>query len=242
MDSPQFGTRLPERLESDLAQWTEAMAAFARTLRVAIPGIVKSFDATKQTVTVQPVIRENPAIAGVRTPIDMPLLTDVPVMLPRAGAFTLTLPVTAGDECLVIFADNCFDAWFQSGGVQSEVLERRHSLSDGLALIGLWSQPRKVPNWSTSSAQLRNADGTSVVEVGTNFVNVSANTANVVAINNATVQSAFGTVTVTGPTVNVSGSSAVNITGGHCSIDGKNFLNHTHSGVAGGSSQSGPVA
>lgn len=49
-------------------------------------------------------------------------------------------------------------------------------------------------------------------------------------------------ITIQAPTVNIAGSSAVNITGGHTSIDGKPFLTHAHTGVQTGGSNSGPVA
>jgi hypothetical protein len=55
-------------------------------------------------------------------------------------------------------------------------------------------------------------------------------------------------ITLQAPTVNIQGSSAVNIgspatalTGGNTSIDGKAFLPHKHSGVQPGSGQSGGV-
>ena len=235
MDSSlQTGTSIAERLQNPLAQWTEALASFARGLRVALPGIVQSFDAGKQTVTVQPALREVPKIAGVRTVKDLPLLVDVPVVLPRAGGFALTLPIQAGDECLVVFADMCIDAWYQSGGVQNQVEQRRHTLSDGIAIIGLWSQPRKLANYVTNAAELRSDDGATKVQVVANAVTVTAQTITV---------NASGTATVQGATVNVTGSSQVNISGGgNTTIEGKDWLTHRHTGVGSGPSQSGPVA
>lgn len=46
-------------------------------------------------------------------------------------------------------------------------------------------------------------------------------------------------ITIQAPTVNIAGSTAVNITGGHTSIDGKPFLPHTHPDPQGGNT--GPV-
>lgn len=65
-------------------------------------------------------------------------------MMPRGGGFALTFPVAAGDECLVVFADACIDSWWQSGGVQNQAEKRRHDLSDGIVIPGLWSQPNKL--------------------------------------------------------------------------------------------------
>lgn len=105
---------------------------------------------------------------------DLPQLVDVPVVFPRAGGYVLTMPIKPGDECLVIFGDNCMDAWWQSGGVQNQIDCRRHDLSDGYCIPGPWSQPRTIPNYSTSSAQLRTESGSSYIELAGNDINIVA--------------------------------------------------------------------
>lgn len=114
-------------------------------LRVAAPGIIQSYNAGTNTATVQLAIREKVnQMDGTTQDTDLPLLLDCPVMMPRGGGYALTFPVAAGDECLVIFADSCIDAWWQSGGVQNQLEKRRHDLSDGIVIPGLWSQPRNI--------------------------------------------------------------------------------------------------
>lgn len=231
---PGYGLDLDERLNSSITQWKRAAASLSRALRVAVPCVVVSFDEDAQTVTVQPTTTEQTLLAGILTPVALPQLTDVPIQMQRAGGFTLTMPITAGDECYVVFADTCIDAWLQSGGTQNnQILERRHSLADGIAMFGPWSQKRVLAEYSTTSAQLRSDDGTVVIDVAANAVTVTAPTVTVNASTSAMV---------TAPTVNVAGSTAVNITGGHCSIDGRNFLLHDHfsSGITGPTT--GPVA
>lgn len=97
-----------------------------KSLHVAIPGEIVSYDSTQRTAVIQPVIREwnckdNP-----------PLLLDVPVFM--WGNFTFT--PTKGDGCLVVCADSCIDSWIQSGGVSTPIVARTHSLSDGFAFVG----------------------------------------------------------------------------------------------------------
>lgn len=89
----------------------DARAAAIKT-RVCMPGIIQSFDAAAQTVTVQPALREKMLADGDESWIDIPLLVDVPVVVPRAGGYALTLPIQAGDECLVVFGDMCMDGWW----------------------------------------------------------------------------------------------------------------------------------
>jgi len=156
---------LPELLGASTGAIRSAVDAMTSRMRVAVPGIIQSFNATAQTVTVQVAIRERVNLNGNLTWETIPLLVDVPIFMPRAGGFTLTMPVTAGDECLVVFGDNCMDAWWQSGGVQNQVEKRRHDLSDGFAIVGIWSQPRVLPDYKTDAAQLRNDAGDLYVEI-----------------------------------------------------------------------------
>ena len=88
-------------------------------IRVAAPGIIQAYNAATNTATVQLAIRERVSQPdGTSADTAIPMLLDCPVMMPRGGGYALTFPVAAGDECLVIFADSCIDAWWQSGGIQ----------------------------------------------------------------------------------------------------------------------------
>ena len=199
-----------ERREQDLK-----LRQAAINTRVAMPGIIQSFDATEQTVTVQCAIREKINMDGNLSWQDIPLLLDVPIIFPRAGNYILTMPIQAGDECLVVFGDSCMDAWWQSGGVQNQIDCRRHDLSDGYAIVGLYSQPRRISNYSTNTAQLRNISGSAYVELSGNNINIVG--ANVtISANNVTI-------------------------GGSTTIDGRSFMGHTHTGVMTGGGSTGGV-
>ena len=129
-------------------------------IRVALPGIVQSFDPDAVTAVVQPAIRSvETDNDGNRITKNYPLLVDVPVVFPRGGGCTLTFPVKAGDECLVIFADRCIDFWWQNGGVQEPVDDRVHDLSDAFCIVGPQSQAQKISGISTSAVELRSDDG-----------------------------------------------------------------------------------
>ncbi|HBV8115715.1 Gp138 family membrane-puncturing spike protein [Klebsiella oxytoca] len=142
----------------------EVLASERKTLneqlRVALPGIIQSFDPESITAVVQPAIRyierDND---GNKSTKDYPLLVDVPVVFPHGGGCTLTFPVKEGDECLVIFADRCIDFWWQSGGVQEPVDGRMHDLSDAFAIVGPQSQAKKISGISSSAVELRSDDG-----------------------------------------------------------------------------------
>ncbi|HHI0811468.1 TPA: Gp138 family membrane-puncturing spike protein [Escherichia coli] len=130
------------------------------SLRVALPGIIQSFDPETVTCTVQPAIYgQRLGDDGALVSEEMPILPDVPVVFPRGGGCTLTFPVKPGDECLLVFSDRCIDFWWQSGGVQEPVDPRQHDLSDAFAIVGPQSQAQKISSISTSAVELRSDDG-----------------------------------------------------------------------------------
>jgi hypothetical protein len=126
------------------------------------PGIVQSFDATKQTAVVKPVVQKFFRGHGFKP---LPPLMDVPVQFPRGGGFVLTFPVKAGDECLLVFAERAIDHWHAMGGVQPPSDFRTHSLSDAFAIMGVSSLPNVVPDFNASAVELRSLDGAAKVQI-----------------------------------------------------------------------------
>lgn len=155
-----------------------ALRGFQAGVWTAMPGVIQSFDATKLTATVQVAIQGTqmlpPTIQGVKQDyaegttkqVDIPLLLDVPVVFPRGGQTTITMPIGAGDEVLVVFASRCIDAWWQSGGTKNVAMEARmHDLSDGFAIPGPFSQVTKIANFSSKNLQIRSNDGQTIFEL-----------------------------------------------------------------------------
>jgi hypothetical protein len=127
----------------------------------ALPGIVQSFDPAAMTVTVQPAVQGSiQDESGASSACNLPLLTDVPVVFPSGGGFSLTNPIKPGDEALVIFSSRCIDGWWQGGGVGAVAEDRMHDLSDGIAIVGPRSQAGKLsPPVDAENVQLRTDDG-----------------------------------------------------------------------------------
>lgn len=130
----------------------------------ALPGIIISFNASAMTAVVQPALSARiRAPDGTTSPVRLPVLVDCPVFFPGGGGALLTFPIAAGDECLVVFASRCIDAWWQQGGVQPQAEFRMHDLSDGFVFAGVRSQPRALT--VGPGAQLRSESGSTVVEL-----------------------------------------------------------------------------
>lgn len=205
---------ITERLHSKEEQQRAAAFNNAAQLRVAIPGIVESFDPDKQTVSVQPALTENIQVGEEAAKATaLPILTDIPIYFPRANGYCITLPVVKGDECLLVFADMCIDGWWQSGGVQDQMETRRHDLSDAFALIGVTSQPRKVNAYSPDKLQIRTDSQNIVCELDKENGAVNVVTANILTANisdkidikcggDISIKAA-GNITIQGATVNI---------------------------------------
>ena len=144
-------------------------------LWTALPGIILSFDAAALTCEVQPAIQGKKRDEdGSITLVNLPILLDCPVVVPHAGGCSLTFPLKAGDECLVVFSCRAIDLWWQSGGVQPPAETRMHDLSDGFVIPGPYSQPKAITQVSETCVELRSDDHQSLIAIdpGTHEVQV----------------------------------------------------------------------
>ena len=141
-------------------------------LRVCCPGIIKSFDPEKLTCTVQLAIRERLNFSGNLEWVDVPILPDVPVVITGTADYFVTFPIVEGTECIVVFADNCIDAWWQNGGVQNQVEKRRHDLSDGFAIIGPRCQQNLISNYNMSGVEVRDKSGSTKITLAGSDIHI----------------------------------------------------------------------
>lgn len=166
---------IPELIGSENEMYRSMGDNWKSVLRVSCPGIIQSFDPITQTCTIQPALREEITKEGyTKKWMNLPLLLDVPIVIPSAGGYALTLPIKKGDECLVIFSDSCIDAWFSYGGIQNQIEKRRHSLSDAICIPGLYSQPNVIPNYSATATELRSISGTSKISLSENQIKIDS--------------------------------------------------------------------
>jgi Phage protein Gp138 N-terminal domain len=158
--------RPEERMRIPEVALKAALKGERSTIWTALPGIVKSFNAANMTAVIQAAIQINVLQSdGSSLPTTISRCLDCPVAFPRGGGVTLTFPITNGDEGLLIFSSRCIDAWWQNGGVQPQSELRMHDLSDGCFYPGISSVPRVPANISTSVAQLRSDDGSTLIEL-----------------------------------------------------------------------------
>ena len=156
-----------ERIQDPIEAIRTAMEGNQAEIWTALPAIVQSYNPASLTISAQPAVRgQVQNEADQNSSVSLPLLADVPVVFPCGGGFILTYPIKPGDECLVIFASRCIDAWWQSGGEGEQMDSRMHDLSDGFAIVGPRSQAAKLsPPAHAENTQLRSDDGENFVEI-----------------------------------------------------------------------------
>jgi uncharacterized protein len=96
-------------------------------------------------------------------------LVNVPIITMAGGSSSLTFPINAGDQCIILFNDRSLDEWEQGSASASQPLNsaRIHSISDAIALVGFPT----LSNYSTTHATLSN--GTTQVGVGSSTVKIA---------------------------------------------------------------------
>jgi hypothetical protein len=237
------------RIDNDLIKFQALLKSWQSNIFTALPGIYQAAGKGNQTANVQPSVKAKVlGQDGNWSDMTLPLCINCPICWPGGGGFQLTFPLSSGDEGLIVFAQRCIDSWWQSGGVQSQAEMRMHDISDGFFIPAMLSQSKAPATAaSTSTVQLRSADGATYIEVASgNVVNVhSAGGCNITGPVNIT-----GAATITGALTlggTISGTGGAPISGNlHMAGNvqgGSVVLNtHIHAGVTtGGGVTAGPT-
>lgn len=106
------------------------LTALANTHTILIAR-VETVNAT--TIDVQPVIQR--VVDGVN--ISLPLFPSVPPIFLQGGSSYDAHPIAAGDYCLLLINERCFDRWYAGDDGVPPLEFRMHDYSDGFALVGV---------------------------------------------------------------------------------------------------------
>ncbi len=179
-----------------------------KDIHTCLPGIIASFDPDTQTASVQPAIKR---IFTEKGPVNLPVCVDVPVAFPGGGDFFLTFPVKAGDECILLFSERAIDNWHASGGTQTPAEYRMHDLSDGIAIVGLNSQPHKLAALQTTGAELRTRSRSTYIRLEDGTIYIKGNIIHEGDVQQTGDLNRTGTSTTTGK---ITGQGGMAVSGG----------------------------
>lgn len=242
-------------------------------MHVAMPAKIISFNAASQTVSVQPSNRMKVTLEDVVKFVDLPQLHDIPVILPfsQTAGFCLTLPIQAGDTCLLIIPDRSMESFltgdgspstpYVGGNLQTSNV-RAHNLADAIAIPGLSTSSKALPEYSTSAVELRDKERKSFISLGPDGIEINdgkgfvmkiADGGCTVTASGSVTTSANGNITMTTPAAMELQSQNVNLTDSGNEFgtgiklrsgtvtDGEGVVlgSHVHTGVQTGSGNTG---
>jgi phage gp45-like len=120
----------------------DLMQKISNSIRVAMPASVESYDFKTQKADIKIDMQE---LYQNETSLDYPVLSGVPVIFPRCGGASITMPIVRGDTCLVMFLDRDSTSWLLGGKNTKPKSMRSHHLSDAVAIMGLSPFTSKSP-------------------------------------------------------------------------------------------------
>lgn len=145
--SPSMAELLVMAIESRLAD-----------LHTGLPAKVVSFNAPKQSCSVQPLlIRLIVDESGKNVEEPLPQIDNVPVRYFSAGGWSIIFPLKPGNIVYLAFAERSIDTWLEAEPGASVVPEqsRKHDLSDAIAVPGLRPRTDPIPDLAALGDNMR---------------------------------------------------------------------------------------
>ncbi|HCO0437316.1 TPA: hypothetical protein N6710_001015 [Escherichia coli] len=124
-----------EELHDTIDLGVEFALADVHTIVVAKITVVND-----NTISCVPVI--NRVVKGESKPL--PEFIEVPPVILQGGGSYIAEPIKAGDYCLVLISERCYDAWYAGSDFVSPLEMRIHDYSDGFALCGVNPQATAI--------------------------------------------------------------------------------------------------
>ena len=167
-------TRSPE-LADIIRQAIEDRLVDVHTM---LPGRIDSYDSSTQKADVEPLIKRLQRTVDGEINEELPVIPGVPVVFPRTQAFKLTMPVVAGDRCMLVFCERATEG-YQVGqgrkGGGSEIKQTdpdtfaMHNLTDPVALLGWYNDAEALTTTDSDGMQLGETSG-AIIHIGNDLV------------------------------------------------------------------------
>jgi phage baseplate assembly protein gpV len=149
-------------------------------LGVSIPAIVDSFDPATQMIEATPVIRRRRRLEDGSFEVeDRQKQIKIPLCTPyvRMLGFSLTMPISAGDQVLFCFADRGIDLWQETGEISDPPdtnQVRAHNYTDAIYIVGPIDLASPIEDYRIDCAELRNRLRDTAVTIWENEAQVRA--------------------------------------------------------------------
>lgn len=197
--------RINHNTEKSLTEFIDyCFSSFSNALNCIKIGEIVSFDKTKQTANVRILHKQKDDYYYINSKlIEYPLLQEVPCVVMGGGTSYISHPISAGDQCVLLFSDYMIDYWQNTGEARQSDIDRRHDISDAIAIVGLKALPKAIQAYS-DYLDLHYSDNSSIIigstiEVNNQTINLNGDTK---VTGNEQV-----TGTITAPTINATSAA-----------------------------------
>lgn len=102
-----------------------------------------------------------------------PVLVDCPCVVLSGGNGRLTMPISAGDSCLVFFNDRDIDNWYSGGQSVAPRTERKHNFADAIALVGIRNRQNQITDYLNDGVELKH--GNSSIKLKDGYIDIKGN-------------------------------------------------------------------
>ena len=175
----------------------EAIEAKLLELHTAMPAEIVAYDPDTAYAKIK--VHFKRKYKGQDSPVSIPVISGVPVLMPRTAKAHLRLPIAKGDKGLAVFAERSMDRWVESATDQDPNDARRHALSDPIFIPGIYDQQTEITGDARAdSIELRNRSGFAEILVN-GKLKIGNNREELISLQKDFIDAVKGaTVTVTG--------------------------------------------
>lgn len=104
-----------------------------------LPAKVVSITPGVSQVSIQPLLKRTYKFGkNAGKPVDLPVIPNVPIIMPRSETYWISLPVQVDDTGIALFCERSLDAWKLTGGSVDPNDTRMHNLTDAVFIPGLY--------------------------------------------------------------------------------------------------------
>ncbi|NOT72466.1 MAG: hypothetical protein HOP09_14690 [Hyphomicrobium sp.] len=157
---------------------SDAIAAARGGVNVSMPATVLTYDPARQVASVKPSISMRYLDAsGVLSPMSIGVVSNLPVLFPSGGGFSLTWDLVPGDQVLLVVCDRSLDEWKLTGAQENVPVDiRRFDFTDSVVVPSIRpiTQPLAPDAWATGAAVLKSSDVRLGSSLAADFVALSS--------------------------------------------------------------------
>ncbi|GAG92619.1 unnamed protein product, partial [marine sediment metagenome] len=138
-----------------------------RDIHTMMPGRVEKYDAATQKANIKPLV-QNTIIQddGSEITESLPVITNVPIVFPRAGGFFISFPVPVGTFVVLCFCERSIDTYLSGNGGETDPIDLRdHDLSDAIAFIGFAPFSKAIKDIDNENLVIGKDDGGMQIKV-----------------------------------------------------------------------------